>query len=412
LRPKQESPDSVLRVDIPPLFAKIISSNIRQKESSMTTPATGVQIKIGNLSIGDMIPPFELPATSGENFIAGTLGGKFAVLIFYPIETFPLATKLLENFRNAFPQFKTRGTVVLGIALTPTDQQKLFTDEHQLPFPLLSDSQLQTSAAFGVLEPKTQTQGNRIELNAAVRIFLITPDMRITKIYQPRDPSGLPETILADVDALREPPRRMVSHAPVLLIPNVLPIELCERLIQIWHDQGSVDSGFMRQIDGQTVGMTDYSHKIRRDHFMQPCPELDQIKKYMSSRVIPQIRAAYNYEVSRFEDFRIACYDSSRGGYFRPHRDNTTDGTAHRRFAMSLLLNNDYEGGTLRFPEFAQHEYRPNAGAAVIFSCSLLHEATDITAGKRFVLLSFFYGEKEAKIREEYNRRTGGAYKA
>jgi predicted 2-oxoglutarate/Fe(II)-dependent dioxygenase YbiX len=124
------------------------------------------------------------------------------------------------------------------------------------------------------------------------------------------------------------------------------------------------------------------------------------------------MRTAFNYEVSRFEDFRIACYDSARGGYFRPHRDNTTEGTAHRRFAMSLLLNDDYEGGTLRFPEYGLHEYRPDAGSAVVFSCSLLHEATDVTRGQRFVLLSFFYGEKEAKIREEYNKRTGGEYRA
>ena len=48
----------------------------------------------------------------------------------------------------------------------------------------------------------------------------------------------------------------------------------------------------------------------------------------------------------------------------------------------------------------------------MIFSCSLLHEATDVTAGRRFVLLSFFYGEKEAKMREAYNLRAGGDYRA
>jgi predicted 2-oxoglutarate/Fe(II)-dependent dioxygenase YbiX len=79
---------------------------------------------------------------------------------------------------------------------------------------------------------------------------------------------------------------------------------------------------------------------------------------------------------------------------------------------MSLLLNDDYEGGYLRFPEYGLHRYRTKAGGACIFSCSLLHEATDVTAGLRFVLLSFFYGEAEAKMREEYNKRTGRAYRA
>ncbi|HEV8605933.1 MAG TPA: redoxin domain-containing protein [Tepidisphaeraceae bacterium] len=38
-------------------------------------------------------------------------------------------------------------------------------------------------------------------------------------------------------------------------------------------------------------------------------------------------------------------------------------------------------------------------------TCSLLHEATDLTAGKRFVLLTFFYGEAERKLRDEYAKK-------
>jgi predicted 2-oxoglutarate/Fe(II)-dependent dioxygenase YbiX len=197
----------------------------------------------------------------------------------------------------------------------------------------------------------------------------------------------------------------------VLLIPNVVPADLCHELIQRWQTENE-DSGFMKQVEGKTVGMLDYSHKVRRDHFLAPGPLQERVSKYIANRVTPEIARVFNYNVTRREDFRIACYDASRGGYFRPHRDNTTGGTAHRRFAMSLLLNDEYEGGHLRFPEYGLHRYRPKAGGACIFSCSLLHEATDVTAGRRFVLLSFFYGEAEAKMREEYNKCTGGAYRA
>ncbi|HUB25447.1 MAG TPA: 2OG-Fe(II) oxygenase, partial [Tepidisphaeraceae bacterium] len=75
-------------------------------------------------------------------------------------------------------------------------------------------------------------------------------------------------------------------------------------------------------------------------------------------------------------------------------------------------LNDDYEGGYLRFPEYGPNLYRPTGGGACVFGCSLLHEATDVTAGRRFVLLTFLYGEKEAKLREEYAKRTGGGYRA
>lgn len=204
----------------------------------------------------------------------------------------------------------------------------------------------------------------------------------------------------------------MIQHAPVLLIPSVLPPDMCRHLIEVWETQGNEDSGSNRPVNGKPVGMHDYGHKVRRDHFVRDGALRNRIQSYLADRVIPEVHKAFNYEVTRFEDFRIACYDAARGAHFRPHRDNTTDGTAHRRFAMSLLLNDEYDGGTLRFPEYGPHHYRPPAGCAVVFSCSLLHEATDVTNGRRFVLLSYFYGENEARLREEYERRTGGGYRA
>lgn len=73
---------------------------------------------------------------------------------------------------------------------------------------------------------------------------------------------------------------------------------------------------------------------------------------------------------------------------------------------MTLNLNAEsYSGGYLTFPEYGPQLYRPRTGEAVVFSCSMLHEATDVTEGRRFVLLSFFYGEKQAQLREAYTRR-------
>jgi predicted 2-oxoglutarate/Fe(II)-dependent dioxygenase YbiX len=262
---------------------------------------------------------------------------------------------------------------------------------------------------------RRQEKENEYAVSMGRRTVFFGPDFRVVKIYDRIDPAPHAAQVLDDVRTYlsREKPRLMVQHAPVLLIPDVLPLEVCRQLIDVWETQGNEDSGFMRQVEGKTVGMTDYNHKIRRDHFVRRGTETDALlKKYVGPRVLPEIEKAFNYHATRYEDFRIACYDAERGGYFRPHRDNTTDGTAHRRFAMSLLLNDEYEGGYLRFPEYGPHLYRPGAGSAVIFSCSLLHEATDVTGGRRFVLLSFLYGDREAKMREEYSRRVGADYRA
>ncbi|MET0361438.1 MAG: 2OG-Fe(II) oxygenase, partial [Sphingobium sp.] len=98
-------------------------------------------------------------------------------------------------------------------------------------------------------------------------------------------------------------------------------------------------------------------------------------------------------------------YDAQSGGWFRPHKDNTTMGTAHRRFAVSINLNaEDYDGGELRFPEFGPRTHRPPTGGAIVFSCSLLHEATPVTRGSRYCILPFLYDEAAAQIRLENAR--------
>jgi predicted 2-oxoglutarate/Fe(II)-dependent dioxygenase YbiX len=116
------------------------------------------------------------------------------------------------------------------------------------------------------------------------------------------------------------------------------------------------------------------------------------------------------------ERYIVACYEAEPGGYFRPHRDNTTAGTAHRRFAVTINLNaEEYEGGNLRFPEYGPHAYRAPTGGAVVFSCSLLHEALAVTQGRRFAFLPFLYDEDAARQREANNAHLGpgvNAYRA
>ncbi len=116
------------------------------------------------------------------------------------------------------------------------------------------------------------------------------------------------------------------------------------------------------------------------------------------------------------ERYLIGCYEEESGGHFRPHRDNTTRGTAHRRFAVTINLNaGDYDGGDLCFPEFGARSYNPPTGGAAVFSCSLLHEAKPVTRGRRYAFLPFLYDDEAARIREANNVHLGegvGRYNA
>ena len=65
---------------------------------------------------------------------------------------------------------------------------------------------------------------------------------------------------------------------------------------------------------------------------------------------MPEVQKAFSFKATRFEGFKIVCYDAKEGGFFHAHRDNMSPATAHRRFALTLNLNEGYEGGCLRFP--------------------------------------------------------------
>lgn len=204
--------------------------------------------------------------------------------------------------------------------------------------------------------------------------------------------------------------------APVLLLPRIFEPELCKTLIRLYEKQGGQESGFMREIDGKTVGVVDHFHKKRSDYHIKDADLRKQIIERIDRRLRPGVQRAFQFDASRMERYIVACYDAETGGHFRPHRDNTTKGTAHRRFAVTINLNSDeYEGGDLRFPEFGARTYRAPTGGAVVFSCGLLHEATPVTKGVRYAFLPFLYDDQAALIREQNNIFLGegvGSYSA
>lgn len=188
-------------------------------------------------------------------------------------------------------------------------------------------------------------------------------------------------------------------HAPVLIAPLFEP-SICRRLIDHYESAGGQPSGVMQDVGGRTVGVLN-DFKRRRDARIEDEAFRAELRQRLTLRLLPEIRKAFQFEATRVERYIVACYDSEEGGYFRPHRDDTTIGTAHRKFACTINLNaEEFDGGDLRFPEFGWRSYRAPTGGAVVFSCSLLHEAMPVTRGRRYAFLPFLYDEQGARVRE------------
>ncbi len=222
--------------------------------------------------------------------------------------------------------------------------------------------------------------------------------------FRERIDNANPQAVADAVDRLvaRElaqttsPPVVRSGAAPVLLLPDVLDSDLCARLI-VAYAADNTESGMVRLVEGVPKLAPDDRAKRRRDHKLRDPDLVAEVSDAMSRRVLPAIAGAFNYPVTRFEGFKVVAYDAATGGYFRRHRDNVTPDARHRRFAMTINLNDDYDGGCLAFPEFGQTLYRPDTGGAIVFSGALLHEATDVTRGTRHVLLTFMWGDEATR---------------
>ena len=204
---------------------------------------------------------------------------------------------------------------------------------------------------------------------------------------------------LADVvrqAAVAAPAATVTAQAPVLFVPRVLEAGLCEHLQQLWA-ASHADTGVERSAGGRREEVLAAESKRRRDHVVEEADLQRLLTRTLGRRLLPEVRRVFAFGADRFEGFKIACYESSSSGFFAPHRDNLSPATAHRRFALSLNLNDGYDGGELRFPEYGESLYRPAAGEALVFSCSLLHEVVPVTRGRRLSLLSFLFGPQTAR---------------
>jgi predicted 2-oxoglutarate/Fe(II)-dependent dioxygenase YbiX len=209
------------------------------------------------------------------------------------------------------------------------------------------------------------------------------------------------DSVAAVVQALHDASEAQVvrAQAPVLLVERAIDPELCETLIDHWHRGGKLADGVASAIGASNA---DTDTKRRRDVPVDDKRLFTALREALVRRVVPAIFRAFQARIVQIELPRVGCYDAESGGWFRRHRDNTTPFTAHRQFAISVNLNppQEYDGGEVRFPEFGRQLYRPPAGGALVFSCSLLHEVNPLRRGRRFGMFSFLHDEsRDAQYR-------------
>lgn len=349
------------------------------------------------LTVGDPAPWFITPTIAQSQDCQDiVVGGYRTVLFFFGSSRDPHVRSVLTQLTAAAQRFEQQDITVLAVTIDPSD--RALPQQIGAGVRFLWDFDGELSRRYGVCQV-----GNSGGLSYDPTTFLLNENLRILASIPLETHIPHVERVLSAAACLpaRDAARCVQQQAPVLLIPNVLPISFCQHLIEQYNVRGGTESGFMKQEADKAVVMLDRTIKRRRDWMINESSLLKQINQWIGRRVIPEVEKAFQFRISRFERYLVGCYEDTAQGFFKPHRDNLNVGTAHRRFAMTLNLNAGYAGGCLRFPEYSNDLYSPEPGSAVVFSCSLLHEVTPVTQGQRFALLSFFYNDEDARRREQ-----------
>jgi predicted 2-oxoglutarate/Fe(II)-dependent dioxygenase YbiX len=198
----------------------------------------------------------------------------------------------------------------------------------------------------------------------------------------------------------RSLPASASSPAPILVLGDVFEPQLCAHLVDCFEHAGGKDSGFMQDVGGRSVENFDNSWKRRRDFHLTDTGLIANLRARIGRRICPEIMKAFQMRPTRIERDLVARYDAETGGHFGPHRDDTGIAIAHRRFAISINLNADFEGGEISFPEYSPQSFKAALGTAIVFSASILHQVSRVTRGRRYVFLTFLFDEEAERVRQ------------
>jgi peroxiredoxin len=335
---------------------------------------------------GEPAPLFTAPSGTAERYNIGVAGGRWIVLMIFgtldyaaSMEALALAMRHRDNFNDIDAAF-------FGVSMDPADrdQRGIVNSEPGVRF--FWDFESAIGKLYGVAD----------DSGLRPTVFLIDPSLRIVM----SEPIAHTATV---IDRLNQELAKtsVAPGAPILIMPRVFEPELCRILISYFEGGGSTESGFTEDVGGRTLYRTDARLKRRRDVTISHDEMIEAVRTRLEDRLFPMIKRFFGWQATHIERYLICRYDEADNGFFMAHRDDTTLGTAHRKFAVSINLNaEEFDGGDLRFPEFGRQTYRPPTGGAAVFSCSMLHEAVPVTRGQRYVVVPFLYDDEGERLRE------------
>ncbi len=150
-------------------------------------------------TVGDSVPQFSLPSTSGKDFSLSDYEGKKVVLYFYPKDSTPGCTTEGLQFSKLLKEFRKNKTEVFGISRDSLKSHDNFKCKQDFQFELLSDADEEACGIFGVIKEKNM-YGKKV-MGIERSTFLIGEDGTLLREWRKVKADGHAQEVL---DAIKE----------------------------------------------------------------------------------------------------------------------------------------------------------------------------------------------------------------
>lgn len=149
-----------------------------------------------SVTTGEPAPDFELPRSPGETVrLHDELADGPVVLLFFPLAFSSVCTRELCTVRDDWSRWRDLNASVLAVSVDSPFVTERFREEHDLPFPVLSDFNRTVSESYGVLQEDLMGLRGVAKRSA----FVVAPDGTIRYRWVTDDPGEEPpyEEVLA-----------------------------------------------------------------------------------------------------------------------------------------------------------------------------------------------------------------------
>lgn len=145
------------------------------------------------LEVNSKAPNFTLPDKDGNPVSLSDFIGKKVVLYFYPKDNTPGCTRQACAFAAAYDGFRKQDVAVIGISKDSVASHQKFAAKHDLPFILLSDTELQAIQAYDVWQEKKMC--GKVSMGVVRTTYIINENGEIEKVM----PKVKPDTNAAEI---------------------------------------------------------------------------------------------------------------------------------------------------------------------------------------------------------------------